>query len=125
MEKIEQFLFKYRELSLTQEELSLHGVDLHTMDIRTGATPRDVKTHFLPRLDFPDVKDSFDLLESPFFKWGGLLDYPNYHDPMDFETWKYLLPYAIIDDCEHHSRISYEWDTNRYLNRSDSLFAIR
>ena len=70
MKRIDRYLFKKRELPLTQEKLSLHGLDLHTMDIRTGATPKDVKSYFLPRLDSPDVEDSYDLRESPILQMG-------------------------------------------------------
>lgn len=113
MKRIDRYLFKKRELPLTQEKLSLHGLDLHTMDIRTGATPKDVKSYFLPRLDSPDVEDSYDLRESPFFRWGSLLDYPNYKDPIDFKTWKYSLPFEVIQDLIYHSKLISGLDTDR------------
>lgn len=39
MKRIDRYLFKKRELPLTQEKLSLHGLDLHTMDIRHWSDP--------------------------------------------------------------------------------------
>jgi hypothetical protein len=89
---------------MSDEELSDLGVELHNLDIRTGENSSSVKSHFLPRIDFPDLQDSSMLSDFPILEDGSLFEQPeNAVRGHTFEGFKGNFNELFTNDFKHHA----------------------
>ena len=119
MQRIYDTLCENRKLPMTNEQLSDHGVDLHHLDIRTGATSPSTRSYFLPRAEFPELTDSESPLDSPLFEFGILAEEPSHQSqPLNLEA----IKTSMFPDCMTYN---YRWHSfegdgdliSRFINR--------
>jgi len=125
MKKIYITLAQNSQVPMSKEELSALGVELYDLDIHTGANSSPMKSHFLPRLDFPELQDSPSLSDCPLIEssvyigkgWCGGLSFEGFFK-RDFNE-------IFTRDFEYHALLDKDYAQVRFeRGYVDSIYLI-